>query len=209
MPTLDDKSRYGLTNSRSLVSNRVELIHVFFQVGKENASRTHPRPVGVADTKIGCEELRNFPKPFPVSNLGELACCIGCSLLCGRDMRILYMSEEAYVDKFLEPFKATNTNPVPTCLSFERDARRENEEVTFLWVSGITRPDASHATRSFAAVSHDQCLRHGSVVLQVLANSKGTWDTGLIFPERMVERRKTPTALGAKYTRDEDSRTSV
>lgn len=74
--------------------------------------------------------------------------------------------EESYVEKLIEPFKTTKTSPVPPYPSVEYDARREGGNIALLLILGITRPDTSHATQSFAAVSHDAFPRHWNAVMQ-------------------------------------------
>lgn len=126
---------------------------------------------------------------FPAEYRGELALdYMGCSFTRNRDNGILSMPQESHADKLIERFKViTTNNPFCACLSVEFGAGGEDEEIAkvpyregvrgFLWLSGMTRSDTSHAVRSVAAQSHDPSPRHWSAIVeQILVNLVWTRD---------------------------------
>ena len=85
----------------------------------------------VAGKNDECAALHKFLNlKFPTNNLSELAYFMGCSFSRNRKTGTLTMSQESSIDKLIERFHVSKTNPVPACPSVELYARRKREART-------------------------------------------------------------------------------
>jgi hypothetical protein len=145
----------------------------------------------IAEIKRIKRSLRNR---FQMTDLGPCSCYLGISIQPGRQNRILYLSQEAYIDKVAHQFGVSDgapvstpieTSPLPECspdYRYPPDQRISYQRIvgSLMYIMLGTRGDITYAVSvasRFLANPGPQHMKLARRVLRYLKGTRGLWLT--------------------------------
>ncbi|CAM9586154.1 unnamed protein product, partial [Sphacelaria rigidula] len=178
--------------------------------------------VHVDDILIGGETKRServcniLNNGFPMNNLGEVQCYMGCGIERNWKRGTMFVNQTTCVDTILKRVEVTEFSDIPASVSADLGPVKQGDEILdrpyrsavggLMWLAGVTRPDMANAARDLARQSHDSRERHWRGVLKALAYLNTPRNYGLTLSSG--ESRLT-LYCDADYAKKDTDRRSV
>ncbi|EKU21810.1 copia ltr rider, partial [Nannochloropsis gaditana CCMP526] len=130
-------------------------------------------------------------KEFSMKDLKELDWILGMAIKRDREMRVMEISQTAYIDMVLKKFGMADCKPVLTPMegtltkTNDREIKPDNEYMklvgSLLYAALVTRPNIAFAVQSLGKHLQGSNEEHWIAAKRVLRYLKGTSEVGLKY----------------------------
>lgn len=154
------------------------------------------------DEKEWEDYKEKFTRKFQMKDLGDVEWILGMRVRRNREKRELKLDQQQYLQKVLETYKMTTSNPVATpeqqglklsksdCPTTDKE-KHDMKGVPYrsavgslLYAAIGTRPDIAHAVNEVSKFIQDPGMIHWQAIKRILRYLKGTMEIGLVFKGR-------------------------
>ncbi|KAH9770027.1 Integrase catalytic domain-containing protein [Citrus sinensis] len=188
----------------------------------------------VDDMLLACKNMKlidllkqQLKDKFDMKDLGPAKKILGVELVRNRITRILFMSQEKYVNKVLEKFGMMNCKPmsIPMAAHFKLSSQQcpstESEQTEMLktpyassvsclmYAMVLTRPDLSYAVNLVSKFMSNPGKEHWRAVKWILKYLRGTTSYGLLYGKGRVNYNLVEGFVDSDYAGDLDNRRSL